>query len=109
MVQLHRRTGGVSGIYRCVIPDQSGVNQTLYVGLYAITSIPSGKQNKMHARYMSDRKHYPCFVLSFQYTRISNSLIIQFFAVGNYYVSTIVCSMLQYINMLHITFQVSVI
>ena len=109
VVQLHRRTGGVSGIYRCVIPDQSGVNQTLYVGLYAITSITSGKQNKMHALFMSDRKHYPCFVLSFQYTRISNSLIIQFFAVGNYYVSTIVCSMLQYINMLHITFQVSVI
>ena len=64
MVQLHRRTGGVSGIYRCVIPDQSGVNQTLYVGLYAITIITSGKPNKMHARYMHDRKQYSCFVLS---------------------------------------------
>ena len=44
MVRLHRRAGGVSGIYRCEIPDQSGVNQTIYVGLYAITSITSGKQ-----------------------------------------------------------------
>ena len=49
VVRLHRRTRGVSGIYRCVIPDQSGVNQTLYIGLYAITSTTSGKQNKfMH-------------------------------------------------------------
>ena len=44
MVGLHRRAGGVSGIYRCVIPDQSGVNQTLYVGLYSISSQTSGKQ-----------------------------------------------------------------
>ena len=66
VVQLHRRTGGVSGIYHCVIPDLSGVNQTLYVGLYAITSITSGKQNKIYALYMSDGKHYPCAILSFQ-------------------------------------------
>ena len=44
MVHLHRRTGGVSGIYRCEIPDLSGVNQTLYVGLYAISIQESGKQ-----------------------------------------------------------------
>ena len=62
VVQLHRRTGGVSGIYRCVIPDQSGVNQTLNVGLYAITSATSGKKSKIYALYMSDRKHYLCFV-----------------------------------------------
>ena len=43
VVRLHRRTRGVSGIYRCVIPDQSGVNQTLYVGLYATTSTTSGE------------------------------------------------------------------
>ena len=43
VLRLHRHTGGVSGIYRCMIPDQSGVNQTLYVGLYAITDQPSGK------------------------------------------------------------------
>ena len=49
VVRLHRHTGGESGIHHCVIPDQSGVNQTLYVGLYAITVQESGKQNKsMH-------------------------------------------------------------
>ena len=48
MVQLHRRTRGVSGIYRCEIPDQpSGVNQTLFVGLYFFTSKTSGKQNNL--------------------------------------------------------------
>ena len=59
VVQLHRRTGGVSGIYRCVIPDLSGVNQTLYVGLYTFTSATSGKQNIMYAS-----KHYPCMWFS---------------------------------------------
>ena len=44
VVRLHHRTGGVSGIYHCVIPDQSGVNQTIYVGLYSISSITSGEQ-----------------------------------------------------------------
>ena len=62
VVRLHRRTGGVSGIYRCVIPDQSGVNQTLYVGLYAINSITSSKKMRCIALYMSDGKHYCCFV-----------------------------------------------
>ena len=62
MVQLHRRTGGVSGIYRCVIPDQSGVSQTLNVGLYAIPIPTSGKLTKTYALYMSDGKHYPCCV-----------------------------------------------
>ena len=55
VVRLHRRTGGVSGIHRCVIPDQSGVNQTLHVGLYAISSITSGKQSKMYE--LSNTKH----------------------------------------------------
>ena len=44
VVRLHRRTGGVSGIYNCVIPDQSGVNQILYVGLYAFSAHFSGEQ-----------------------------------------------------------------
>ena len=44
VVRLHHRGGDVSGIHHCVIPDQSGVNQTLYVGLYAISSQTSGKQ-----------------------------------------------------------------
>ena len=33
VVRLHRRTGGVIGIYHCKIPRQEVVN-TLYVGLY---------------------------------------------------------------------------
>ena len=58
VVGLHRRTGGVSGIYYCVIPDQSGVNQTLYVGLYAITSVTSGEQNNcMHYWIVSHFAH----------------------------------------------------
>ena len=34
MVLLHRRRGGVNGIYRCEIPDSMKVNQTLYIGVY---------------------------------------------------------------------------
>ena len=42
---LNRRFGamGPNGIYRCVIPDADGVNQTLYIGLYA-NSNENGKQ-----------------------------------------------------------------
>ena len=31
------------GIFRCELPDQTGVNQTLFVGLYVLTSQTSGK------------------------------------------------------------------
>ena len=31
MVLLHRRKGGVNGIYRCEIPDALGVIQTIYI------------------------------------------------------------------------------
>ena len=34
VVRMHRRSGGVVGLYRCEIPDANGVNQTLYIGLY---------------------------------------------------------------------------
>ena len=34
VVRLHRRRGGVPGIYRCVIPDTAGVNQTIYIEVY---------------------------------------------------------------------------
>ena len=33
-VLLHRRRGGVTGIYRCVIPDAMNVTQTIYIGVY---------------------------------------------------------------------------
>ena len=39
VVHLHRRRGGVEGIYRCVIPvpqsDAEDVTQTIYIGVYA--------------------------------------------------------------------------
>ena len=34
VVRLNRRRGGVNGIYRCVIPDTAGVDQTIYIGVY---------------------------------------------------------------------------
>jgi len=43
VVRLHRHTGGVSGIYHCKIPNQSGANQSIYVGLYAFVDPTSGK------------------------------------------------------------------
>ena len=33
-VLLHRRRGGVTGIYHCVIPDTMNVTQTIYIGVY---------------------------------------------------------------------------
>ena len=46
VVRLHRLynlSGGVSGIYRCEIPDLIGDTQTLDVGLYDFTRMASGK------------------------------------------------------------------
>ena len=34
VIRLHRRRGGVAGIFRCVIPDAAGVNQTMFIGVY---------------------------------------------------------------------------
>ena len=34
IVHMHRRRGGVNGIYRCVIPDAMNVTQTIYIGVY---------------------------------------------------------------------------
>ena len=47
VIRLYRSApdlgGRPSGIFRCEIPDQTGVNQTLFVGLYVVTSPTSGK------------------------------------------------------------------
>ena len=114
VLQLHRRTGGVSGIYCCVIPDQSGVNQTLYVGLYAITSTTSGKQNKMFALYICNGKHYHCFVpMSYLWFSVDQDFLpaytfvsscIQNFALG-ICLSTVVYSVVDK----YIMFQLSII
>ena len=34
VVQLHRRRGGVEGIYHCEIPDSMYVTQNIYIGVY---------------------------------------------------------------------------
>ena len=34
VVHMNRRRGGVTGIYRCVIPDALNVTQTIYLGVY---------------------------------------------------------------------------
>ena len=34
VVNMHRRRGGVTGIYCCMIPDAMNVTQTIYIGVY---------------------------------------------------------------------------
>ena len=38
VVSLHRRSGGVDGVYRCVIPDTRNVIQTIYIGVYSAST-----------------------------------------------------------------------
>ena len=38
VVLLHRRRGGVDGIYRCEIPDAMNVTQTIYIGVYTAST-----------------------------------------------------------------------
>ena len=38
MVQLHRKRGGVDGIYRCEIPVLMNVNQSIYIGVYTAST-----------------------------------------------------------------------
>ena len=38
VVRMHRRRGGVEGIYRCEIPISMNVNQTIYIGLYSAST-----------------------------------------------------------------------
>ena len=38
VASLHRRRGGVNGIYSCMIPDASGVLQTIYIGVYTAST-----------------------------------------------------------------------
>ena len=34
VVSMHRRRGGVAGIYHCEIPDSMNVTQSIYIGVY---------------------------------------------------------------------------
>ena len=37
-VFLHRRRGGVDGVYHCEIPDAMNVTQTIYIGIYSAST-----------------------------------------------------------------------
>ena len=43
VVRLQRRRGGVTGIYRCEIPDAMNVIQTIYIGVYNRTDTQAGE------------------------------------------------------------------
>ena len=34
VLSMNRRSGELSGLFRCVIPDEGGVDNTVYVGIY---------------------------------------------------------------------------
>ena len=38
VVRMHRRGGGVDGIYRCEIPDSMNVTQTINIGVYTAST-----------------------------------------------------------------------
>ena len=38
VIRLHRRRGGVEGIYHCEIPDSMNVIQTIYIGVYTTSN-----------------------------------------------------------------------
>ena len=38
VVRMHRRRGGEEGIYCCMIPDTMNVTQTIYIGVYSIST-----------------------------------------------------------------------
>ena len=38
VVNIHRRRGGVNGIYSCVIPDAMNVTQTIHIGVYTASA-----------------------------------------------------------------------
>ena len=38
LVRMHRRRGGVEGIYRCEIPDAMNEIQSIYIGVYSAST-----------------------------------------------------------------------
>ena len=38
VVRMHRRRDGVEGIYHCKIPDTMNVIQTIYIGVYSVST-----------------------------------------------------------------------
>ena len=38
VVYLHRRRGGVNGIYSCEVPDARNITQSIYIGVYSASN-----------------------------------------------------------------------
>ena len=38
ILHMHRRRGGVNGIYHCKIPDVMNVTQAIYIGVYSAST-----------------------------------------------------------------------
>ena len=38
VIRMHRKRGGVEGIYHCEIPDAINVTQTIYIGVYSAST-----------------------------------------------------------------------
>ena len=53
VVRMHRRRGGVEGIYRCEIPDAVNVTQSLYIGVY---SASTGEWSILFCSYTAVRR-----------------------------------------------------
>ena len=39
VVLLHRRRGGEDGVYRCIVPDKDGNDQSTYIGVYTASGM----------------------------------------------------------------------
>ena len=62
VVRMHRRRGGVTGIYYCKIPDDDGGVQILYVGVYTnttgqLTSLYAGCVHAIYHVFISLQVH----------------------------------------------------
>ena len=38
VVYLHRRRGGVNGIYSCEVPDARNITESIYIGVYSASN-----------------------------------------------------------------------
>ena len=76
-VFLHRRRGGVVGVYHCMIPDRMNVNRNIYIGVYTAST---GKQYKGKVIVQSLLYMYE---VSMFLQRESTKLLIYYYSVVN--------------------------
>ena len=55
VVRMHRKRGGEEGIYRCEIPDAMNFTQTIYIGVYSISTGELHNFTKEHLTCLSKR------------------------------------------------------